>query len=415
MGAVGSGPVVGRRPEFVRARRLRLLAGAAVRSIPRSALPLVGVRSELGKPFADFARDGRKPVELASGYRDSIKDTWRGAWWSTKALIALGRRGDLSSEGQDLYAELMRAVALPQPVRHYEEAMRDLARTVPGSLLETGRIDDAGGRVLEAAADVAALERLAAGYRVGATSVVLALAGAGLDPGGVRLLDVGTGSGYLAFALAGAGVCEVVGADLDPEGYVLPAARAWMKEALCAGREHAVSLERADAHALPYDDESFDAVISVTAGEHLRDFATAMRECRRVLRRGGLARHSVEPWFGKRGGHALCTTDFPWGHVRLHDEEFAAYVERFRPHEAAAARSMWRDGFQQPRLTLAQSRQAVVGAGYEIASWRELPLPGRDPHRLLATRQVLADCRAVHPQATLRDLLTLTFTFVARR
>jgi hypothetical protein len=42
----------------------------------------------------------------------------------------------------------------------------------------------------------------------------------------------------------------------------------------------------------------------------------------------------VDPWFGIAGRHALCTLDFPWGHLRLDDGELAEYVRRLRPHEA---------------------------------------------------------------------------------
>jgi ubiquinone/menaquinone biosynthesis C-methylase UbiE len=80
-----------------------------------------------------------------------------------------------------------------------------------------------------------------------------------------------------------------------------------------------------------FDDGSFDLVVSQTVLEHVHDIGAAFREIARVLVPGGLAYHEVEPWFAPRGGHSLCTLDFPWGHVRTTEAEFARYVETFRP------------------------------------------------------------------------------------
>ncbi len=43
----------------------------------------------------------------------------------------------------------------------------------------------------------------------------------------------------------------------------------------------------ADAHKLPFPDESFDAVINIESSHHYEDFTRFMREVRRILRPGG--------------------------------------------------------------------------------------------------------------------------------
>jgi SAM-dependent methyltransferase len=362
-----------------------------------------------------FARDDGSTVELLAGYRDTIKASWRNRLWSTSALLELACRVELPSDAAALHQELQWSATLPLPSDEYASLIRDLAVEFPDELLDTGRVDADGGSVIEVAPRVESRARLATLYRGLAIHTIWSLRRVGVDASRARVLDVGTASGYLAYALAGAGVQEVVGVDLDPEGYVTPAARREMRAALCDGREDAVSLVRGDAHDLPFDDCSFDAVVSITCGEHLRDFEHAMRECYRVLRPGGIAHHSVEPWFGPRGGHALCTFDFPWGHVRLDGNEVARYLCTLRPHEADDALELWSEGFQEPRLTLDESRRAIVDAGFSMLRWREVPLEARSRHRPLATRALLADCRRTYPQVTLRDLMTLTYAATARR
>lgn len=394
--------------------RASLLAGELARRAPRGALRLAGVRAGFQSVEELRWTCGGREVPLLAGYRDVIKSSWRGEWWSTRALLGLHRRLELPPAERAAAEDLIRARTLPRPVGEYSCLVTGIAGRYPGALLETGRIDD-GMEVLELAPREAELSRLAALYRATAAAVCLDLRRAGVSLADARILDVGTGSGYLAFALAGAGVGSVVGVDLDPEGYVLPAQRVVMRRLLCAGREAAVRLEEGDVHALPFADASFDAVISVSALEHFADLRQALAEVYRVMRPGGVSRHGVDPWFGKAGGHAVCTLDFPWGHVRSTEDEFAHYVRTFRPHESALALSYRSTGFQRPPLTLCESRRALLDAGYQIVGWRAMPLSARDQHRLLLDRTVLADCRRLHPEATKTDLLTLSYKVVARR
>ena len=97
----------------------------------------------------------------------------------------------------------------------------------------------------------------------------------GLIGPGMRLLDVGTGSGgnvAIPAALAGA---RVVGADLTPE--MFPHAR---RRAAEAGVE--VEWVEADAQEMPFADASFDRVISTFGAMFAPDHARAAAELVRV-------------------------------------------------------------------------------------------------------------------------------------
>ncbi|HSF93719.1 MAG TPA: methyltransferase domain-containing protein [Thermohalobaculum sp.] len=99
---------------------------------------------------------------------------------------------------------------------------------------------------------------------------------------GMRVLDVCTGPGMLAEAAAARGA-SVVG--LDFAAQAVASARARIPE---------VEFVEGDAQALPYPDESFDAVVCGYGIIHVPDPAAALAEMRRVLRPG--CRAAVSVW-----------------------------------------------------------------------------------------------------------------------
>jgi ubiquinone/menaquinone biosynthesis C-methylase UbiE len=96
-----------------------------------------------------------------------------------------------------------------------------------------------------------------------------------LGPGPGSCLDLGCGTGRAIPALAAAG-WSVVGVDVSVDQ--LEAARASAGDA---------RLVQADAHALPFADGEFDAVVSILTHTDLDDLQRAFSEASRVLRSGG--------------------------------------------------------------------------------------------------------------------------------
>jgi demethylmenaquinone methyltransferase / 2-methoxy-6-polyprenyl-1,4-benzoquinol methylase len=92
---------------------------------------------------------------------------------------------------------------------------------------------------------------------------------------GSRALDVATGTGDFAVALRAAGA-EVVGCDFSEE--MLERARR---------KEPSARFEWADALALPYDDDSFDAATVGFGARNFSDLARGLGEMARVVRPGG--------------------------------------------------------------------------------------------------------------------------------
>jgi demethylmenaquinone methyltransferase/2-methoxy-6-polyprenyl-1,4-benzoquinol methylase len=99
---------------------------------------------------------------------------------------------------------------------------------------------------------------------------------------GMRILDVATGTGMVAFALAARGA-EVIG--LDQSEAMLSGARARLQRTPeLAGR---LSLVLGEAEALPYADAEFDALSFTYLLRYVDDRAATMRELARVVKPGG--------------------------------------------------------------------------------------------------------------------------------
>lgn len=96
---------------------------------------------------------------------------------------------------------------------------------------------------------------------------------------GRRVLDVAAGNGNVSLAAARRG-CEVVSTDYVPA--LLERARA-----RAAGERLDIEFREADAEALPFDDESFDYVVSTFGVMFTPQQEQAAAELARVCRRGG--------------------------------------------------------------------------------------------------------------------------------
>ncbi len=97
-----------------------------------------------------------------------------------------------------------------------------------------------------------------------------------------RVLDLGCGAGHVSFSVA-AHVREVVAYDLSPEMLDV-VARAAAERGL--GN---LTTQQGLAERLPFEDSSFDVVLSRYSAHHWRDFDAGLREAARALKPGGTA------------------------------------------------------------------------------------------------------------------------------
>jgi ubiquinone/menaquinone biosynthesis C-methylase UbiE len=97
---------------------------------------------------------------------------------------------------------------------------------------------------------------------------------------GVKVLDMGCGAGHASFAVA-PHAAAVVAYDLAPPMLATVAAAAIER-----GFSN-ITTQQGAAESLPFDDASFDWVISRLSAHHWHDVPQALAEVRRVLKPGG--------------------------------------------------------------------------------------------------------------------------------
>lgn len=97
---------------------------------------------------------------------------------------------------------------------------------------------------------------------------------------GLNVLDIASGEGYGSAMLAGR-AAKVFGVDIDAEAVASANIR--------YGRSGVLEYQVGDAYALPFGDQTFDAVVSFETIEHIEHPQRLLKEIKRVLKKGGFA------------------------------------------------------------------------------------------------------------------------------
>jgi len=97
-----------------------------------------------------------------------------------------------------------------------------------------------------------------------------------------HLLDVGAGTGGPAVYIANATGCRVTGVEINEVGVEVS-----NRLAADAGLSDRVTVVQGDAHTIPFEDETFDAGLSLNVMNVFEDKVRVFREVLRVLKPGG--------------------------------------------------------------------------------------------------------------------------------
>jgi ubiquinone/menaquinone biosynthesis C-methylase UbiE len=195
------------------------------------------------------------------------------------------------------------------------------------------------------------------------------------DGAGLRVLDVGCGTGHQLAALRSRGY---EGAGVDASEAMLAYARE---------NNPGAEIRNASVDALPFETESFDVVVCIEVLRHLRDPRPAIGEMARVLKPGGIALATAAPVLNLNL-YALVnqlTSRYRIGNLRQL-KQFFTTSRRVRRQFSAA-------GFDQV---------TVHGVGIGPWSWIERVAPTKTPgllRRWERTDRAVADAPVVRELA----------------
>ena len=203
----------------------------------------------------------------------------------------------------------------------------------------------------------------------------------------LRVLDVGTGPGFLAVLLAKLGA-RVTAVDYT-EGMLEEAARN------AEGLD--VRFHRMDAESLGFEDASFDAVVSRNVTWNLPRPLQAYREWTRVLRPNGLLLNFDANWYR----YLYCEDA-----ARAHREDKANVKDDTDGTDIPAMESIARRAELSGRVRPAWDRAELEALGLEVETdedaWRHL---WNEDERLNNASTPLFMVRAVKPEAAAGDAI----------
>lgn len=147
-----------------------------------------------------------------------------------------------------------------------------------------------------------------------------------------RVLDVACGTGYGTMMLKNAGF-DIIGVDIDAE-QIKENQRVWGEE----------RFNVADVMNLPYEDDSFDAVVSFETIEHVYDGEAFFKEVKRVLKPGGIIicstpniKYTAHPEFHLKE----YTPDEFYNLASKYFEEVKSFAQYFRYVDRVRDKTKW--------------------------------------------------------------------------
>jgi ubiquinone/menaquinone biosynthesis C-methylase UbiE len=201
-----------------------------------------------------------------------------------------------------------------------------------------------------------------------------------------RALDVSTGAGHTALTFAPL-VADVVAVDLTPE--MLQTAQRLANERGIIN----IQFKPADAHALPFDDNTFDLVTNRIALHHYQDAHQAIRELVRVCKSNGWIgfTDNIVPPDKVTAGHINHWEqmrdpshhwEYPAARLEAMFVEVGVTVEHTEELEKEMEFAPWADRMSASAELKAQLRQWIANAPDAVQAWLK---PRYEEERLFFT------------------------------
>jgi SAM-dependent methyltransferase len=132
-----------------------------------------------------------------------------------------------------------------------------------------------------------------------------------------RVLDVGCGTGWVAWVLGNEYGCEASGVDVQRRG-------AWDELGGPRVSYHTVDI----ATDNPFPPDTFDRIVSYTVLEHVVHPHAVLSTIYDILKPGGLAWLRVNLYAGTQASHRYRDIYFPWPHLLFTDEVVREFDQR---------------------------------------------------------------------------------------
>ena len=278
----------------------------------------------------------------------------------------------------------------------------------------------------------------------------------GVDLAGKSLLDIGTGNGMIPrLILEFSGLSKAVGVDpyLDGEhrsswqphdrdalfrqlaDYIAsesPGELDFSRYGHLTGFEHftlrpgRVAYTRGGAkqfrfaqfgaHDLARLNETFD-ILYCKAIDHISDWDGIFRAARAVTHDGSLFVIKHFSFFAYLGPHRYATTNIPWGHLLLSDDEYRRFAAEFHGHRAEDMCRFYFSGLCYPRNTMHQLTEIARRNGFVLQV--SINEPMRHAHRIQDFIGLIPDFWTLvhenHPSVTADEMLSGRYHFAFRR
>lgn len=235
------------------------------------------------------------------------------------------------------------------------------------------------------------------------------------------VLEIGCNSGAATYAFSEKGASKVVGTDFVEykttsdnnvhdsvvDNY-LSQVRDLVKQCFKPGCQ--VQFRDDDICNSSLPDNTFDLVCSWDVLEHIHDPLAAFKHINRIMKKGGVAIHTYNPFFNINGGHSPCTLDFPWAHVMLDEADFLRYNSEIQPQRKDKSLSFYRNGLN--RMSIKDMRQMMEEAGLQV----EVVIPYiKEQYWKMVDARTLECARRNYPKITMEDLIASLVIVVARK
>jgi len=238
------------------------------------------------------------------------------------------------------------------------------------------------------------------------------------------LLEVGCYMGTQCFALAELGINSIKGIDI-PEGItmsgetsekvykanmdLLNRKRDDLSEFFNPYINSLVEFEDSDICKLN-EKEKYDIIFSHETFEHIHNPKLALINMYNALKPDGICFHEYNPFFSFTGGHSLCTTDIPFGHIRLSKNDYDKYIKQYRPNEYKLDMNYYNNNLN--RMCLEDFRYYIDAAGFEVLSFITLPNMNNVQY---IDADLLKQVKRIYPKVELNDFICDTVITILRK